>query len=115
MLLVFILGSGLGRHMAQKFAGLGCKLVLWDINTKGNDETAELVAQLGAQVFTYQCDLSSREDIYDRAKEASLGLTATDSDNISIVLNLSKCTKFPITHSHCLFRWSEMWGMLTFS
>ena len=55
--------------MAKKFAALGSKLVLWDVNSVGNDETAELVAQLGAQVFTYRVDLSDREDIYRTASK----------------------------------------------
>jgi hypothetical protein len=43
-------GSGLGRLMAQRFAELGARLVLWDINQAGNEETAKMVENTGAEV-----------------------------------------------------------------
>ncbi|KAE9418566.1 hypothetical protein Angca_009869, partial [Angiostrongylus cantonensis] len=43
-------GSGLGRGMAVEFAKLGSKIVLWDINEKGNLETKKLLDNINAQV-----------------------------------------------------------------
>lgn len=60
-------GSGLGRLMSVRFALLGCKLVLWDIDENGNKETANLVRSVGASVTTYKVDLSKREEIYETA------------------------------------------------
>ncbi|KAI5104131.1 epidermal retinol dehydrogenase 2 [Silurus meridionalis] len=58
-------GSGLGRIMAQEFARLGARLVLWDIDEAGNLETARLVQEAhGARAHTYTCDCSSREEVY---------------------------------------------------
>ena len=34
-------GSGIGRLMALKMAKLGAVVVTWDVNTKGNEETAK--------------------------------------------------------------------------
>ncbi|GFN89444.1 retinol dehydrogenase 10 [Plakobranchus ocellatus] len=67
-------GSGLGRLMSLRFAAQGCRLVLWDINEDGNQETAELVKEAtpAADIRTYTVDLASREEIYqaaDRVKE----------------------------------------------
>ena len=62
-------GSGLGRLMAQRFAELGSSLILWDINTEGNEGTAELLSQKGAEVHTYTVDLSDRHAIYDTAEK----------------------------------------------
>ena len=53
--------------MSQRFAKLGCTLVLWDINEEGNEETALQVKEFGANALTYTVDLSKREDIYRTA------------------------------------------------
>ncbi|KAH3748708.1 epidermal retinol dehydrogenase 2-like isoform X1 [Dreissena polymorpha] len=57
-------GSGIGRLMAERFAKLGCRLVLWDVNETGNDETASLCRSSGVTVKTYTINLCSREDVY---------------------------------------------------
>ena len=64
-------GSGLGRLMATKFAGLGCTLVLWDISEEGNKETARQIQKLGAKAYCYTCDLSDREAIYKAADQVT--------------------------------------------
>ncbi|PIO60768.1 hypothetical protein TELCIR_17726 [Teladorsagia circumcincta] len=43
-------GSGLGRGMAVEFAKLGAKVVLWDINEKGNLETKHMLDDMKAEV-----------------------------------------------------------------
>ncbi|WKX89111.1 hypothetical protein Q1695_008622 [Nippostrongylus brasiliensis] len=43
-------GSGLGRGMAIEFAKLGAKIMLWDINEKGNLETKQMLDDIGAEV-----------------------------------------------------------------
>lgn len=53
--------------MSQRFAKIGCTLVLWDINEESNRETASQVQELGAKAHTYVVDLSKREDIYKAA------------------------------------------------
>jgi len=62
-------GSGLGRGMAERFAGLGCDLILWDINSSANNETADICKKLGAKVATYNCDISKKQAIYATAKK----------------------------------------------
>ena len=39
-------GSGLGRLFAKEFARRRAVLVLWDINSESNEETAEMVRQI---------------------------------------------------------------------
>lgn len=68
------LGSGLGRLMSQRFAKLGCTLVLWDINEQSNEETASQVIQLGAKAHTYVVDLSKKDDIYRAADKVCYDL-----------------------------------------
>jgi len=62
-------GSGLGRGMSEKFASLGCDLILWDINPSANNETADICKKHGGKVWTYTCDLSKRLAIYATAKK----------------------------------------------
>ena len=59
-------GSGIGRLLALRFAALGCRVVLWDMNQAENEKTAHLLRQaaLGAQATTYTVDLSNRDQVY---------------------------------------------------
>lgn len=62
-------GSGLGRLMASRFAKLGAKLILVDVNTEGNEQTAREVIADGGEAKTFTCDLSNREKIYEVADQ----------------------------------------------
>ncbi|XP_043923163.1 retinol dehydrogenase 10 [Protopterus annectens] len=84
-------GSGLGRLFALEFARRRALLVLLDINTQSNEETADMVRQIyreleaaeaektpgdgveevplcRLQVYTYTCDVGKREDVYATAE-----------------------------------------------
>ena len=65
-------GSGLGKSLSKKLAKQGARLVLVDIDTKANEETADEIREMGGVAFTFTCDLSKREDIYRVAKEVIL-------------------------------------------
>ncbi|CAD6189881.1 unnamed protein product [Caenorhabditis auriculariae] len=43
-------GSGLGRLLAYEFGKLGCYLVLWDVNEKGNEETRQTLESAGVKI-----------------------------------------------------------------
>lgn len=55
--------AGLGRALALGYAREGGELVLLDIDTKGMDETAAMVRELGAVCSTHTIDLSKEEEI----------------------------------------------------
>ncbi|XP_054046254.1 retinol dehydrogenase 10 isoform X1 [Rissa tridactyla] len=86
-------GSGLGRLFALEFARRRALLVLWDINTQSNEETAGMVRHIyremaeaaatsrvagdgekdalphcDLQVYTYTCDVGKRENVYSTAE-----------------------------------------------
>ncbi|KAM9436839.1 retinol dehydrogenase 10-A [Clarias gariepinus] len=81
-------GGQLGRLFALEFARRRAVLVLWDINSQSNEETAELVRQIyreqethadreggveevqpfKPQVYTYVCDVGKRESVYSTAE-----------------------------------------------
>lgn len=62
-------GSGIGRLMSKKLAKLGAKLVLIDVNSKANEETANEIMMDGGTAYTFTCDLSKREDVYRAVDE----------------------------------------------
>lgn len=57
---VLITGAahGLGREMAFIFAGLGAKVVLWDINRKNLNQTVHMIQSQGGQVHGYEVDVA---------------------------------------------------------
>lgn len=67
--LVLITGSGggLGRLFAQEFTKNGAEVVLWDINSSSNEQTAKLVREMGGKAHTYTVDVTNREDVYRTA------------------------------------------------
>lgn len=79
-------GNGMGRLMSIRLAKMGCKLVLWDINDEGNQETASEIRKFGGHATTYTVDLSNREDVYtaaDKVGTAQHCVTIVDFDSAS--------------------------------
>lgn len=75
-------GHGLGRLTAFEFAKLKCKLVLWDINKHGLEETADECKRLGSKAHAFVVDCSDREDIYSSAKKVK-----AEVGDVSILVN----------------------------
>lgn len=59
-------GSGMGRAMATAFAEAGADLMLLDINTEHNEETAHALTKLGRRAMPVTCDVSKYDQL-DRA------------------------------------------------
>ena len=55
-----------------RFAKLGAKLILWDINKEANEAVAEEIKELGKTAHPYVCDCSKREEIYRVAEQVTL-------------------------------------------
>jgi all-trans-retinol dehydrogenase (NAD+) len=64
VILVTGAGSGLGKSLSKKLAKLGARLVLIDIDTNGNEKTAQEINDFGGNALTFTCDLSKSEEIY---------------------------------------------------
>lgn len=66
--------SGLGRLMAIRFAKLGSKVIIWDLNLAGLEETAKMVEELRSKrenvgkCHYYQVDISNRHAVYATAE-----------------------------------------------
>jgi FlaA1/EpsC-like NDP-sugar epimerase len=70
--------SGLGKGVAQRLAQLGCTLVLWDVDEKNNNITAEELNNMtnSQRIHAMKCDLTNRENIYQCAKKVLLFIFA---------------------------------------
>lgn len=75
-------GHGIGRLTAYEFAKLKTKLVLWDINKHGVEETAAACRKLGAQAHHYVVDCSKRDEIYSTALKVK-----EEIGDVSILIN----------------------------
>ncbi|XP_053922170.1 estradiol 17-beta-dehydrogenase 11 [Cuculus canorus] len=82
--LVLITGAahGVGRATALEFARRRSRLVLWDINQHGIEDTAAECKRLGATVHTFVVDCSKREEIYSTADKVK-----KDVGDVSILVN----------------------------
>ncbi|KQU28469.1 MULTISPECIES: SDR family oxidoreductase [unclassified Rhodococcus (in: high G+C Gram-positive bacteria)] len=56
-------GSGIGRAAVLAFAREGADVVLADIDSAGNEETARLAADHGGRLVPVTCDVSKADDI----------------------------------------------------
>lgn len=77
-------GSGIGRLLALRFANLGSRVVLWDINVEGAQETAKTIREMGgnAEAHAYRCDISKPEEVYRVAAKVK-----DEIGKISILIN----------------------------
>uniref|UniRef100_A0A8B9M0I7 Estradiol 17-beta-dehydrogenase 11 n=1 Tax=Accipiter nisus TaxID=211598 RepID=A0A8B9M0I7_9AVES len=75
-------GHGVGRATAFEFAKRRSRLVLWDINKHGVEETAAECERLGATVQAFVVDCSKREEIYSAAEKVK-----KDIGDVSILVN----------------------------
>ncbi|XP_027795650.2 17-beta-hydroxysteroid dehydrogenase 13 isoform X1 [Marmota flaviventris] len=75
-------GHGIGRLTAYEFAKRKSRLVLWDINKHGVEETATECQKLGATVHAFVVDCSSREEIY-----SSVNQIKKEVGDVTIVVN----------------------------
>ncbi|XP_044759327.1 estradiol 17-beta-dehydrogenase 11 [Coccinella septempunctata] len=75
-------GGGLGRLLALRMANQGAKIIVWDVNQEGIEETLKQVKAQGGTIHGLKCDLSKNEDVYRVAK-----LTKEEFGDIDILIN----------------------------
>ncbi|XP_075153167.1 estradiol 17-beta-dehydrogenase 11 [Haematobia irritans] len=61
-------GSGLGRLLSMRLSKMGTKIVIWDINKPGIDETVRMVQESGGFCKGYVVDISRKEEVYKAAE-----------------------------------------------
>jgi NAD(P)-dependent dehydrogenase (short-subunit alcohol dehydrogenase family) len=75
-------GSGIGRATATAFAAEGAHVVVADIDSAGNEETAQLAAGYGGRVLAIKCDVTSSSDI-----QAAVEQTVREFGRLDIAFN----------------------------
>lgn len=76
-------GGGLGRLFAQEFTRHGAEVVLWDNNAASNEQTAQLVRDMGGKAHTYAVDVTNREEVYRCAETVRRDL----GRDVSVLVN----------------------------
>uniref|UniRef100_A0A8D0L7G5 Estradiol 17-beta-dehydrogenase 11 n=1 Tax=Sphenodon punctatus TaxID=8508 RepID=A0A8D0L7G5_SPHPU len=98
-------GHGIGRLTAYEFAKRQSKLVLWDINKHGIEETAEECRKLGAEAYAFVVDCSKREKIYSAAekttKEFLPAMMSINHGHIVTVASACGLSTLPFLVSYC--------------
>ncbi|XP_058986281.1 estradiol 17-beta-dehydrogenase 11-like [Musca domestica] len=61
-------GSGLGRLLSMRLGKMGTKVIVWDINKQGIDETVKMVQEAGGYCKGYVVDISRKEEVYKAAE-----------------------------------------------
>ncbi len=74
--------SGIGKLMAQKMAGLGANLFLWDLNESSLGELRTELQAAGSKAFAYTCDLSD-----NHAVRSTAGALLSEHGHIDILVN----------------------------
>ncbi|ELU06142.1 hypothetical protein CAPTEDRAFT_137084 [Capitella teleta] len=74
--------GGLGRCLALKFAGLGAKVAVWDINKSLNENTAMNISSLGGKAKAIVCDVTDRQSVRNAAS-----LTRSELGEVDIIVN----------------------------
>ncbi|XP_064272680.1 17-beta-hydroxysteroid dehydrogenase 13-like [Passer domesticus] len=99
-------GHGVGRATALEFAKRQSRLVLWDINKHGVEETAAECQKLGATVQSFVVDCSKREEIYSAADKVK-----KDIGDVTILVNnagVITAADFLSTQEHQIERMFEV-------
>ena len=67
--LTYKLGSGLGKSLSKKLAKLDATLILWDIDEAANNQTKSEIERDGGKAYSFKCDLTNRDEVYNVARE----------------------------------------------
>ncbi|KAL8179467.1 UNVERIFIED_CONTAM: hypothetical protein K2H54_066788 [Gekko kuhli] len=74
--------TGIGRLLALEFAQRRATLVLWDVDSEGNENVAREVREMGVRAYAYTCDVSRQEEVYAAAEKVR-----RDVGDVTILVN----------------------------
>jgi short-subunit dehydrogenase len=105
-------GSGIGRALSVALANRGCHLAISDINERGLEETAALVAEQGVRVSRHVTDVARLDQMEKLAEDV---LSAHQGVNIMVNnAGVSVASSF-LDHSLADFEWLmgiNFWGVV---
>lgn len=63
-------GHGIGKELVAQYASLGAIVVCLDVNQQLNEKMANEIREIEkSPIYTYQCDVSNREQVFEVAKK----------------------------------------------
>ncbi|CEF69440.1 Epidermal retinol dehydrogenase 2 [Strongyloides ratti] len=71
-------GNGLGRNLAISFGKLGSKIVLWDVDKKGLEETMNILKEDNVECWNYVVDVTNKDQIYEVANKVKKTIGTVD-------------------------------------
>jgi len=74
--------SGIGKLTAEKMAGLGSKVIIWDINEIALREVVTGIQNKGGSAYGYRVDLTDKNSIYTVAEQV-----LEDHGSVDILIN----------------------------
>lgn len=97
----------MGRGVAKRLAALGAKVVIWDVNERGNEETKDQILEEkpDAVVYAMKVNLCNREDVYRAAERVC---------RFSWIIDLCRMERFSDTSGQercwqCNNRYQQRW------
>ena len=82
MVLVTGAGHGIGRQLALRLGALGCMVVCVDKDEETNRATAADIRAVGGVAWSFQCDVSLREEVAEMA-----GRVREEVGDVNILVN----------------------------
>ncbi|XP_038051325.1 epidermal retinol dehydrogenase 2-like [Patiria miniata] len=111
-------GSGIGRLMAVRFAQRGCTVILWDVNEKGNEETAVMIREAGGKVHAYTVDVSKMSTVTQAAAKVKqdVGEVSILVNNAGIIIGrtLLELTEAEFTRTMAINAMAHVWTFKAF-
>ncbi len=79
--------SGIGRRLALKTAGLGARVVLWDLDGEATARTLDELRQAGPEEPRgYRCNVADRDQVYETAETVR-----REAGRVDILVNNAGC------------------------
>ena len=75
--------SGIGREIAIVLGRLGVRVVLWDVNKMGNEETRQIIQDRGGTAYAYLVDVSNTASVMSTAEKVLLEFFSTNCTETS--------------------------------
>ncbi|MEZ5276527.1 MAG: glucose 1-dehydrogenase [Opitutaceae bacterium] len=63
-------GSGIGAAIAERLAGEGAKVLIWELNPQGAESVVQSICQAGGVAEAVACDVSRLESVQNATRQA---------------------------------------------
>ena len=100
--------SGIGREIAIVLGRLGVRVVLWDVNKMGNEETRQIIQDRGGTAYAYLVDVSNTASVMSTAEKVLLEFFSTNCTEISPGTLGNMSQKYSTPKSHHVFPYGNI-------